>query len=415
MLGGRRPIDTSATSQTFDMLFDFSGGYDRDPRIFRFGSIDDDDLDNSSSWLAATSAASLRYRVGSIRRSLTAQGRTFFNYQTTVNDTLLGGGGGLVATSAFGPRQDHRLTVEAQATYEPRWAIGLLQVPDAIGTASPSNDVAPPTGIFERRWLYMSGSGSYQRQWNRSHSSVLTYNRRHLEPVVGTGLASTFQRASFDHAWTVSRSVSIVSGYRFDENSQRDEDLGAFPSVRYQTADAGLRFTRQLSPLRRFSVSMSGGVTSVFETDATRNIDTLHPSATVLAEFELSPRFGLASRFSRSISVLAGASALPLANDIVEVSLRGSPTQRLEYSVHTSFFRAQFLAPSLTRAASADVAGANGEVRYALSHWAAVFGAYAFYHHRIDDETLVTGFPPRYERHSARIGVTFWLPVYGAF
>jgi hypothetical protein len=63
-----------------------------------------------------------------------------------------------------------------------------------------------------------------------------------------------------------------------------------------------------------------------------------------------------------------------------------------------------------------DVAGATGEIRFALSNWSAIFGSYAFYHHRIEDPSLLaTGLPPEYDRHSARIGVSIWLPLYGAF
>ena len=114
--------------------------------------------------------------------------------------------------------------------------------------------------------------------------------------------------------------------------------------------------------------------------------------------------------------LLAGVSAVPVLNNNLEVTVNGTPTSKLRYSVYGSLSRAEFLTPDVNRANSTDVAGGRLELRYALKNWAAIFTTYAYYHHRIEDPQLTaSGFPPRYDRHSVRVGMTIWAPLFGTF
>jgi hypothetical protein len=109
-------------------------------------------------------------------------------------------------------------------------------------------------------------------------------------------------------------------------------------------------------------------------------------------------------------------SALPVLNDNVGVTLSGTPTRTLNYVLSVSAARGETIGVDPTAPNDTEVTGASGALRYALANWSAFFVSYGFYHHRIEDPSaVVSGFPSRYDRHSVRVGMTFWVPMYGAF
>ena len=414
LFGGRRAVNPNRDSQSLEASFDLSGGYDRDPNVLFFGpGADSTDL---TQWYAGTAGATVRYRAGSLKRSVDAQGQAYMNYQSTAGDSLVGGDGSVNGTARFGARRLNQLTVQLQSSYQPGWAFGAFGTTQGPTPESAAVGVAPPTGVFEQRWLILSGTAGYRQQWNVRHVTAIGYDNRRLRRIEGGGFDSDLQTASVEQSWLASRSFTVQSAYSYRENVQRNEGSGAVPSVRYQSIDAGVRYDRRLSPVRRYSVRFRGGLTNLFDSPATENAAAWHPSLNGALEFVPSSRMSLSAEYTRSIVVLAGVSVIPVMNDMGQLTVAGSSGRKFRYSILASASRGDFLSLAPGSSNTTDVVGASGEVRYAVANWAALFATYGFYHHRIDAPTAVAlGFPTRYERQSIRLGMTLWLPLYGAF
>lgn len=412
--GGHRPIDPNRNTQALDVTFDLGSGWDRDPNAFLIE--DPDDNRDLTSWYATTATASGRYRAGSVRRSIEASGRSYFNYQSNAADSLIGGGGNLVAATQLKRLREHELSAELDASYEPGWVFGALG-PDigGGGPQDPGVGVAPPIGIVEHRWLVLTGSTAYEHHWTRRSLTRVDYERRHLRPLEGGGDETDWQFASLEQRWESSPNLTLLAGYRFDQSGQTVEGLDA-PNASYQTLDGGWSYTKRFSPIRRYTVSLRAGASRLFESELTDDLGTWHPAVTGAFEYAPSPSWSMSAEVSRNVTILAGLDPAPVSNDNVEVSLNGTPNRKLRWSISASMARASTLATSLSRASVIDVAGANAQVRYAIATWSAIFASYGFYHHRLEDESiLVSGFPPRYDRQSIRVGLTLWVPLYGSF
>jgi hypothetical protein len=59
--------------------------------------------------------------------------------------------------------------------------------------------------------------------------------------------------------------------------------------------------------------------------------------------------------------------------------------------------------------------GGSVQFRVALTRSLAAVTSYHHYQYEFTDTVLPDGFPPRYSRNAIRIGLTVWLPLYGAY
>jgi hypothetical protein len=416
VFGGRRPIDPNLNTQSFETTFDLSGGYDRDPNAAQTDpSLGQEDL---TRWYASTGSASARYRVGTNWRRFEARGRGFYNYQSNFDDSLVGGEGVANYTSRFGSRRLNELILQVQTAYEPGWVFGAFGPSLGPGPDDPSIGVAPPQGVLEQRWLAMAGTVGYEHHWNLRHMTTARFDNRRIRQIEGPEIDAVdadWRHLFLEQSWTTRPGFSLIGGYRFDENRQELEG-GDFPPIRYHTLDGGVRLEKRLSPTRRFGLTFRGGATRLVDTAVALPIETLHPSVNISGDFATSRYWSMMADFSHGVMVLAGVSPLPVLNDNINVTFNGTPTRKLRYSIAASVAHSDTLVTDPQLRNVTDVAGASGEIRYAMANWSALFATYAFYHHRIEDLSLLaTGFPPRYDRHSVRVGVSFWLPLYGTF
>lgn len=413
VFGGHRPTDPNRDAQSFDASLDISGGYDRDPNAFALDPAFD--LPDLTRWYASTGSVGARYRAGSIRRSMEARVRGTFNYQSNTADTIYGAEGIVSGTMRLGRRRLNQLSLRFESTYEPGWVFGAFGPLLGPGPDDPRIGVAPPQGIVEQRWLGLAASAGYEHSWNVAQTTTLQYDNRRVRQAQGAGQDGDWQSILLDHSWRTGGGLSVIGGYRFDETHQQN-DTDELAPIRYQTVDAGFRVEKRMSPTRRYGITFRGGVTRLMTTVATTSGRSLEPALAASAEFATSRFWSLSTDLSRRVSVLAGLSPLPVLNNNVNVVFNGTPSRKLRYAIAASLARANTVTTDPLLQNVTDVAGTTLEFQYGLASWSALFGSYSFYHHRVEDPTLVaSGFPPRYDRHSVRVGFSFWVPLYGAF
>ena len=69
-----------------------------------------------------------------------------------------------------------------------------------------------------------------------------------------------------------------------------------------------------------------------------------------------------------------------------------------------------------TRTGEFETSQASAQVQYGFGRCCGLFGSYGLYNHRLNGLELVpASFAERYTRQIGRVGLTFWLPLYGAF
>ena len=407
VFGGRRPTPPNKASQRLDINFDLSGGYERNPNSL-FGTTPT----TSTGWYATTASTGLRHRLGSSRRSIETRGRGYFNYQSDVADSLIGGEATVNMTTQLDQRGRNRISAVLESAYEPGWALGTLQSGAPLTGVDTTLGVAPPQGIVEQRWLVFGGTASYDHQ-TRSQATRVQYDTRRQRPIEGAGFDSDSQMASIDQSFTLNQAFSLTGTYRINET--RNEQAVGLPSApsRFHTGEMGFRYQRRLSVRRTLGFSVKGGATQVFANAADGGADSVQPSFAGSVDL-VSRSWSLSANGSHGVAVLGGIIAVPVISDGLVLSLQTSPTRKIKTSIFGSATRSSTFGAA--GAQVMDVAGGTAEVRYAIAPWAATFASYGYYRHYVDDATWVAnGFPTQYQRSSVRVGVTLWIPLYGAF
>ena len=54
------------------------------------------------------------------------------------------------------------------------------------------------------------------------------------------------------------------------------------------------------------------------------------------------------------------------------------------------------------------------QLRYALARCCAVTADYDYYYYKLHDVVRPAGLPEEYDRNAIRVGLSLWLPLYGA-
>lgn len=411
LFGGGSPPSPGRSTQQVSLWFDLGGGYDQDLGVS--GVPDATNLEG----YAGTVVGTFRYWRGRTTRNLEASARIFRNTQSAEQTTATGGevnvGGNLVGRRAGA-------SMQLRASNDSAVLFGALgpafpEQPDVDDALTPP-DVSPPQGIVEDRWLAFGGNGSAYRNWSPRQRTTVQYTQLHRRPRQGQGLDSNYVLGLARQDWTFRPNATFQFGYRF-ERIQQDVQ-GSFDvldaPVQLQTAEAGFRYERPLSPIRTVSFGVTGGATQVFEisTPLANLPGNVEPVGTVTAGYTLTRRWLLSASLGRGVTVLQGISPEPFTNDAASVSVTGVMWGRMTVLVSGTVSRGLAVGPTV---GSFEATGGTASVRYGF-RYGGVFIGYTRYEHQLQQTLIVPGtIPRRFDQHSVRAGLTIWLPLYGGF
>jgi hypothetical protein len=417
IFGGRRPANPNRNSQSLETTIDISAGNERDSGLIIVNPDSPGVPNPQGNWFGSTAGMTTRYFAGSARRSIDASGRGLVNYQDNTESTLKGGDASVNAIARFGRRRLNQLTVGLQAAYQPGWIFGATN-PDLDDTR-PALGLAPEMGMVEERWFSTSGTARYTQHWGTHHQNTFQFGGGTVRPVTGSGVETEWFNALVTYDWTVGPRFSVTSSYRHDRSQQLDQRVAATP-IEYQTLDAGVTWTRRLSPARHFSIAITGGATRLLMAPASPEpAQPYHPIVSAGFELMASRTWSVSTHVSRSVSVLAGISAAPMVADGVDVGVSGTFGRRLRFAASGMYLLGASVGGHDADGiddSSARGAGSTAELRYGLGPRFGLFTSYSYYRHDTESASrLESGVPSRYDRHSARVGVTMWLPLYGSF
>jgi hypothetical protein len=422
VFGGRRPTSPNRTSHSLEMSFDFSGGHDQDPNS-RLTESDAPFAERGGT--AAEALISSLYRAGHSRRTFDIRGRGNVNYLGTSHIPMKGGGVSVGSAWTLGRRND-RWLFGLDTAYQPGWVFGVVNPTLPVEGQSPRVEVAPQIGIIEQRWLTMSGSSTFQHNWSPRQQSSVQVGLGRVRPVGDAGLNSQWQNAMLTQSLAVRSGISFVGSYRFDRfdrSQQLDRVLPPDPLdavardsgvIRYQSGTMGMRVEHRLSSVRRVNVMFSGGATQLLPTaGSSRSNIGIQPTVALSVEYVPSQTWSVSVAANRQVAVLAGVTGTAMNNDTLTVNVNGTVARRLRLAMMGNYLKGATL---LGSTGSTEGLGGSVSLRYGFGRWLGMFASYSYYHHEVEALVpIAAGIPPLYDRQSARVGFTMWLPLYGTF
>ncbi len=402
-LFGRRTVqDPQSFVNELTMMLDLGSGYDRNR---------DQEARAEQGGMITTGGATIQHRVGRATRFVESDVRMYTSRASVGIKELSGASGSLEGEVSLGRRAG--LTTRLTGNYEPTFlfeAFGPLETGDIAAGLPGANQ---PQGISDQRWLSTQGTAGGYRRWTSRQRTDLQVGAMGRRVVRGTGLDSRGQSFTALHAWERWRHGSVTLRSRWEAQQQEDA-RGADLPIEMLAPEVVLRIERPLSATRRMGVSVGLGMTQV----KTESADTREayaftvPTVSGSARVDVSRNWALGADARRDVSVLQGISPVPFVTNAASVRLSGTVGARTQVSVSTSWSKgnSEFDAGRFT-----SVVG-TAQVQVAATRQLGIFAGIGYYDHDVQDLVIAPdGFPGDFRRRSVRVGLTYWLPVFGKF
>ncbi|WP_291984365.1 hypothetical protein [Luteitalea sp.] len=403
------------------VTFDQDGGYE-DNRITET-TAEGDSLVPIQSGYVATGAATLSYRVGRPERSLVGVGSGSVSQQQVGGGLpsyrLIRGSGQLRGTTNIGRRS--RLNMMAESSYEPAFLFGTF---DTLGRNVSTGQTGSSTGLeapasfrpslTSQRWLASQVGGDTSYSWTPRQRTSIGYSVSWLRPLSGVGFESRARTTALEHAWRPTGNTAFELSYRNLSNPQRLDD-GFEQRLGVQTAEGRLRYERRLSPRRSLAFMAGGGAARVDASGPLGQSDIQLTSPTVSASVRLGvvSSWGMSLTTRRDVTVLFGLSPEPFSSNAVLVSLDGTARRRLTFDITGGYSQGRTLVGAR---GAFDQTMIDAMLRYGFGTRVGVTVLYSYNNHEFQNVSVVpSSFPTNFGRNSVRVGLTFWLPLYGRF
>lgn len=410
VFGASGPPSPARTTQQVSTWLDLGGGYDQSVSAADSPGAGDGD------GYAVTALGGFRYWRGRSTRSFEAGARLFRNDQNSGRTTATGGEVNLNTTLEFGRRTGIALALRAANEAAVLFgAFGPEFVdPPPADVAIDAPDVSPQQGDLRARWFSLGANATAFRGWSARHRTAVQYAQVRRRPTDDEGVDSDQRIVNVHHDWMVRMNAGILANYRFEQVRQTFPQATLSEPIRTQSAEAGLRFERRLSPIRRASLSFQAGATQVLSSDTPLvGIEgAIEPTGSLNASYTLTRRWLLLAGATRSITVLQGVSQVPFTNALGSLSVTGVVARRVTVAVSGSFSQGSAVGPA---PGDFDAVWGTASIRYGF-RYGGLFAGYTRYEHRLRQVSLAPGsIAPRFDQSSVRMGLTLWLPLYGAF
>jgi hypothetical protein len=408
VFGGRRPPDRNHPDRSAHQLtfaFDLAGGYDNNIGIDET-TFAGSDLQQGGR--VGAGSVTVQHRWGTSRNYLDASAHGNIRVASAGVDQQVAARSQVRGEASLGRRAGIAMSVGS--AYEPTYlfnAFGPLAASFADGVVP---GAAVSEGFTEQRWLQRSASGSLHRRWTTRQRTDVDYSASDREPLTGTGFVSRSQSAQLRHGWSYRERSALAFRYRFEENRQTAVDAPLVP-LQFHHATVGVRLERRLDRDRAFGVSFEGGATYSHPHGAAEEF--VVPAGSAGMQLRMSRRWRLSLDSSRNVTVLEGLDPQPFTTDAVSFGTTGRFGRRTELVVNAAYSHGR---ATMSDQGAFETAVGTVSLRQEIGFCCALTTSYAYYRHQLFDLTTVqVGFPSRHERSAVRVGLSFWVPLFGSF
>lgn len=346
------------------------------------------------------SAGSLNYAMNRDRFSIGATGATSVYYHPS-------------GPSRFIRRYHVGASTSAQLTRDLSARIGASYVPYSLSTFYESTTTTGPDlgglpdldlGSSRAHHLSYSAGTDYNRQLSRRVSLNLNYDFNIRQ-------ASDFAPRSHRHAvgtalsYEIGRGLGVHAGYRYMQS-----EYGGISTPRTQYIDAGVSYDRPLSISRRTTLSFGTGSAVTSSPESANRGTHYHLTGNAQLTHEMGRTWSASLAYRRSVNPNLGWSNIVMS-DSVSGNLSGLLGRRVnvQAGIHTSTGSV-----GLNQSDSGfDSWYGSASLGYALGRYTSLSLSYGYYNHRFErGVALPSDFTNRFDRHSVRVSVGLWAPLY---
>jgi hypothetical protein len=307
-------------------------------------------------------------------------------------------------SAAFSANLGSRTSVQAGGTLNQQpFSYGslfpALATPEIGDAAAPANlDLA----VTSSDYLSYEVQTGLTHQVGRRVTLGATYGYRRADYGDDRG-EFVYHNAATRVTYNVGRGLGLRAGYGYGQ-AQFAGDAGPVPN---QTIDAGVDFNRALSFSRRTTLSFGTGSTATKVRDGSLDYNL---TGSARLNHEIGRSWLAFASFARNV-IYHETFREPVLTDAASVGIGGLVSRRLQFSVSAN---AAYGSVGL----SADTGSFTSyfgttTLAYALSRFANVGVAYAYYKHSFDSRVpLPEGALRALDRHSVRATVSLFAPLY---
>jgi len=354
----------------------------------------------------------LAYRRWNSRRSLVlAQTGILRFYPGYMDGPTVGGMFDLDGWTYVG--QGLKLGVSQILRYDPLLSASTL----SIGSIPPANgnvQTAPAAGLFEKPSVNNISNFEIVRPWGRRDSTSLNYTyRTDLFTEQDAGDARSHSVGAV-HRRVMNGSFAVHGSYQFMGRGNTAADGGTLYSSEHRI-EGGPAIRRAFSRESSIGLSVFAGA-GYLESRGSADrspYQTWLPMGRASLTVIFSPSWSMESGYQRYFSLLRGATENIYSTDTAYLGTSRRLTDRASLSTGVSYSN------SVTPQASGidetfRVYGASVQSDIAIGENWGLTAGYYFYNHRYSSPASVApGFPPEYNRHAVRVGLSLRLTVAG--
>ena len=411
LFGGSRPPDPNRVHHELTLDSSILGGYDDylTPGSDG-GSLEPGQAAVSGSTLLADTV--LHYWFGKSVRYVSADLRTLLaGYGGIDIDPTLGVDLSVNALTAVPGR--NTLAVTQTLSYEPSLVLGAFSPLERDVDPLLLPEAGVGTGFVGQRSLSSNTSGSFEHRWSprQTTSAGVSYFRR--DYLDDFGYDSETRSVDVRHTRNVNRSTSLGGSYRLTDSGFQDGTGRTLP-MNEQSLAGEFGYTHRVSPSRQAQFTVGVGATFV-QTENT--FDTTPVSywtpdlhATMLADIGRS--WAIGADYRHTVNVLQGVTLQSFATNATGVRADGVLGRRFEVAMSAAFSSGATNVGDQSGRYQAYSGAA--QLRYALARCCAVTADYDYYYYKLHDVVRPAGLPEEYDRNAIRVGLSLWLPLYGA-
>ena len=233
-----------------------------------------------------------------------------------------------------------------------------------------------------------------------------------MQPRQHDTIDSSTNAIVVQHDWNHRPNTGFIAAYRFDQIEQNVDNVPAEP-IRFQSLEGGLRRDVRFSTDRSFSITVLGGVTLIQSANPLANIEgRLEPKAEFRATYNLSRQWRVSAGFGTGVTALNGVSVDAFRNDFASANIAGIIARRVTVALESAWARGAAVGTSEGDFVSSDT---TATLQYGF-RYGGLFAGVTRYTHELNQILTSDGvLPTSIDRYSVRVGVTLWLPLYGAF
>jgi hypothetical protein len=314
-------------------------------------------------------------------------------------------------TAPIGRR--HQLGLSATGRSDPFYSIGGFAPLRGAVEAEVLPEANPVNGFSIRRSFCRDRNVAVTSPWTPRDTMTMDfgYSTQDFRDDIGDGRT---YNASLGYQRSIGRRSSLRVFYR-GADSEFVEQTALVRPTRTHTVEAGYDHDRQVSRTRRMAFGFGAGATyvdTVFSVTRQR-LDYVMPSGFANTRLDIARTWSIWADYRRAVGVLEGVTAEAFMTDAAIVRVGGMIGSRTELVVSGAYSNGAGVIPQSE--SRFETYTGTAQVRFMVTRWWSALVSQNIYSYQLHGFDLPEGLLPRLNRNATRVGMTFQLPLYGAY